>query len=229
MPVLVLIAVLVTLVGCVGITTAPSTSVPTPAATAPGATLPPPTAQLTPPPTATAAPPTPAPTPPPTECCPTTATPAPEPSATQEPTVTPQATPAGTPDPNATPAPTKLDILPFLSSEMTILNLADQELSVTATLIDPDNGEEFVVGTFELSPLQVTSQAVVPTRLRLDFDFPGGGDADAGTCTIDVENEEEIQFAAIAGGVAITTGAIEPADPAELLVATASRCQAGAS
>ncbi|MBM4438139.1 MAG: hypothetical protein FJ029_13125, partial [Actinobacteria bacterium] len=68
---------------------------------------------------------------------------------------------------------------------------------------------------------------VLPTRFRLDFDFPGGGDADAGTCTIDVADKEQLVFAVIAKGIAMTSSGPEPVAAAEMLVATSSRCRVG--
>jgi hypothetical protein len=146
--------------------------------------------------------------------------------ATPSPSPSPPPTVAPTLDPNATPRPTPLDILPFLTSEITVVNLAEQQLALKVTLLDPDSTDEFSLGTYELEPLQVTTQSVVPTRFRLEFAFSGGGSA--GTCTIDIEEGDQVQFAVIETGIAITSSAAEPEDPAEMVVATASRCRAGA-
>ncbi|HWH37009.1 MAG TPA: hypothetical protein VNT28_04455 [Candidatus Limnocylindrales bacterium] len=147
----------------------------------------------------------------------------PPPTATASPSPPPAVTP--TPDPDATPTPTPLDILPFLTSEITVVNLAEQQLALTVTLLDPESSDEFALGTYEVEPLQVTTQSIVPTRFRLEFAFTGGGSA--GTCTIDVGDGEQIHFAVIETGVALVSSTGEPADPAELVVATSSRCQAG--
>jgi hypothetical protein len=152
---------------------------------------------------------TPAPTPPPT------------PAPTPEPTLGP---PTPTPDPNATPRPTAVDVAPFLTSEVTVVNLGDITLSLTVALLDPDSTQEFVIGTFQLQPEQVTAQAVIPALFRLDFGYSGVNDA--GTCTITIGDGEQLQFAVIPQGIAITSNGPEPADPAEMLVATSSRCQA---
>lgn len=159
------------------------------------------------------------------------ATPTPSPTQTPAPTLSPtpaEPTQAGTPDPNATPRPTLVDLLPFLSSQITVVNLADEPLTLTVTLVDPDSTDEYEVGTFEVQPLQVTTQSIIPSRFRLDFDVAGGSAADVATCTIDIAEGEQIQFAVVPTGVAMSTSGIEPEDPAEMVVATSSRCRAGA-
>jgi hypothetical protein len=148
-------------------------------------------------------------------------TPAPTPApATPEPTAGP---PTPTPDPNATPRPTAVDVAPYLTSDLTVINLGDATLRLTVALLDPDSTDEFVIGTFEIQPEQVNSQAIIPALFRLDFGYSGV--ADAGSCTITIADGEQLQFAVVPQGVAITTSGPEPADPAEMIVATASRCQ----
>lgn len=148
-------------------------------------------------------------------------TPPPTPAPTEPPTAGP---PTPTPDPNATPRPTPIDIAPFLSSEVTVVNLGDVPLGVTVTLLDPDSTDEFAIGTFELQPEQATFQSVIPALFRLDFGFSGVDDA--GSCDITIGDAEQVQFAVISTGIVITTSAGEPADPAEMIVATSSRCRA---
>lgn len=157
-----------------------------------------------------------------------TAAPSPTPAPTPTeapPTTTPS--PTRTLGPGETPGPTVIDLLPLLSSEITVANLADQPLTLRVTLVDTESSDEFEVGAFELQPLQVTTQAILPTRFRLDFEF-GGSSASGGTCSIDIADGEELQFAVLDTGIAMTSNLeTEPEDPAELLVATASRCRAG--
>jgi hypothetical protein len=131
-----------------------------------------------------------------------------------------------TTDPSATAAPTPIDLRPLLTAELTVVNLGDAPLVVTVTILDPDSTDEYPVGSFELEPLQVTAQAVLAARFRLEFDYPGGTAAEAGTCVIDVAEREQLQFAVLERGGAITTGT-EPKDPKDLVIATASRCRAG--
>jgi hypothetical protein len=150
----------------------------------------------------------------------------PAPTPTAEPTVTAEPTPEGTPDPNATPAPTRLDVLPFLSSEITIVNLIDDSsISVAVLLLDPESDDSYTLGEFGLQALQVTAQAVAPTRYLLHFYLGAGFLIDS--CVIDIAEAEQIQFAVVESGVLVTTSGPEPADAAEMVVSTSSRCHAG--
>lgn len=169
---------------------------------------------------AVSAEPTPTPTLAPTEIPMITPAPTPPP-ATPAPT---QGPPTPTPDPNATPEPTALDIAPYLTSEITVVNLGVAPLMLTVALLDPESTDEFVLGTFELQPEQVSAQSVIPTLYRLDFDYAGTPGADAGTCTINIADGEQVQFGVIESGIVITTNGSEPVDPAEMLVETSSRC-----
>jgi hypothetical protein len=155
---------------------------------------------------------------------------------TQPPTLPPTAPPTApptegpptpTPDPNATPRPTAVDIAPYLTSQVTVVNLADTPLSLTVALLDPDSTQEYVIGTFEVQPDQVTTQSVIPALFRLDFDYSEG--ASAGSCSINIADGEQLQFAAISTGIVMTSNGTEPDDPAEMLVATSTRCQAQAT
>jgi hypothetical protein len=153
------------------------------------------------------------PTPPPTETSP------------EGPTVPPAANPAVTADPNATPRPTAIDLLPYLSAQVTVVNLSDQPLSVSVLLLDPESTASYDVGSFDLQPLQVTTQAVVSARLHLQF-YLGAG-FHIGTCTINIGEGEQIQFAVLEDGIAFTTSSGEPNDATEMLVETAKRCAGG--
>ena len=153
-------------------------------------------------------------------------TPAPTPVPTPAP-ATPlptQGPPTPTPDPNATPRPTAVDVAPYLTSEVTVVNLGDAPLALTVSLLDPDSADEFTIGTFELQPNQVTTQAVIPALLRLDFGYTGVDDV--GSCAITIEDGEQLQFAVVAGGIVMTSSAGEPEDAAEMIVSTSSRCEA---
>jgi hypothetical protein len=102
-------------------------------------------------------------------------------------------------------------------------------LTLTVTLLDPDSTQEFKVGTSVIQPQQVTTQSVLPARLRLDFAYGQGSAANAGSCAIDVADGEQLQFASITTGIVMTSNGAEPDDPAEMLVATATRCHAEAA
>jgi hypothetical protein len=153
-----------------------------------------------------------------------TVTPTPWPTFPPTPSA-PPSTATPTRDPSATPTPSPIDLRPVLTAEMTVVNLADRPLRVTVTAIDPESLGEFEVGAYELAPEQVTAQRVLPLRYRLDFRL--APDIDLGTCTIDVAEAEQLQFAVVGAGVVLTTNGAEPADAAEMVAATSSRCGAG--
>jgi hypothetical protein len=148
-----------------------------------------------------------------------TASPSPAPTRTAAPEPTP------TPDPDATPTPSPIDVLPYLTSEVTVVNLAAAALSVTVTLVDTASPDEYEVGTFEVQPEQTTSQLIVPSRFRLEFAIGG---SEVASCTIDVADGEQLQFAIVESGAVLASSAGEPDDAAEMVVATSSRCRAGA-
>jgi hypothetical protein len=192
------------------------TAAPTPAPTAAATATPAPT------PRATAAP---TPPPSPSATPPRTATPSPTPSATPEPSATPAAT--RTLRPGETPAPTPVDLAPFLTSELVVVNLGNAQLSVAVAILDPESTDEYEVGVLDVEPLQVTAQSVFAARYRLEFDYPGGAPNEGGTCVIDVGEREEIQFAVLEDGGVIPAGS-GAEDPGELAIEAAARCRAGA-
>jgi hypothetical protein len=155
----------------------------------------------------------------------TTPTPSPSPLVTAAPTPTAlptaEATASATASGDASPT---IDLRPFLTATLTLINLAETTLTVTATFIDTSEGSESTLGTFEAASLQATTQSLPPGRYRLDFTY---GSTLAGTCTLDVAENNAFQFAAITRGVAITRSGVEPTDPDEVLVATSSLCRAG--
>jgi hypothetical protein len=162
-----------------------------------------------------------------TPLTPATATEAPNPTdaPTREPTQTLEPVPTRTLAPGETPDPTPIDLSPFLTAELTVLNLDEAALAVTVTILDPESTEEYEVTKIDVAPLQLTAQSVLPARYRLEFDYPGTS-ATAGTCVIDVAEKEKVQFAMLARGGVITTDT-EPDDAADMDIATSARCRAG--
>jgi len=167
--------------------------------------------------------PTPQPTPNPTEIPTLPPTPPPTLPPTQPPTDAPTPTLA----PGATPLPTPLDLRPFLASGITVYNLGDSTLYMTATGIDPDSNDEYALGTFQVEPEQVTRQAAIPLLIRFDFSFDQQTTGALGTCTLNVASGDEVDFVAVADGVAVTVNQVQPDDLAEMDVATSSLCEAG--
>jgi len=169
---------------------------------------------------------TPAP-PPTTEATePPTPSPTAVPTTTAEPTAEP--TPAGTPDPNATPT---FDIRSILTASITIFNLSDAELSVTAVIADPsEGGEEIPVADFQLAPEHATTRSAIggnaaPVPHLLEFSYPAGSTAIVGACTLGVSDGDDFTFVAVNAGLTITRTGDAPTDADEMIMATSSLCQ----
>lgn len=165
--------------------------------------------------------PTLAPTPPPTPA-PTTP---PTPELTNPPTFPPTPSLA----PGQTPPPTPLDLRPFLSSGVTIYNLGDSTLFVTASGINTDTNEAFKLGEFQVEPESFTRQSTIPLLTRFDFTFDEAKPDALATCTMNVATGDEVDFVAVGDGVVVTVNQVQPDDVAEMRTATSSLCHAGAS
>jgi hypothetical protein len=120
-----------------------------------------------------------------------------------------------------------MDLRPFLTSGVTLYNLGDTTLYVTATGIDPDSGDEFELGQFQVEPEQFTRQAAIPLLIRFDFSFEEGTVDALGTCTMIVASGDEVDFVAVAGGVVVTVNQVQPDAAAEMVISTSSLCHAG--
>jgi hypothetical protein len=149
------------------------------------------------------------------------------------PTVAP-ASPAATESiaPTATPAPsrshrplpsidqTELDA--YLTSSITLLDLAEGDLSVAVGYLDTTSGEAIDLGTYDLSSNEQRTDQVPPGTFKLEFRTPGTAKPQA--CTIEIGDKDAITFVAIEGAVAIGMAGSKPADAKELFVSTSSLC-----
>ncbi len=149
------------------------------------------------------------------------------------PTVAP-ASPAATESiaPIATPAPsrshrplpsidqTELDA--YLTSSITLLDLAEGDLSVAVGYLDTTSGEAIDLGTYDLSSNEQRTDQVPPGTFKLEFRTPGTAKPQA--CTIEIGDKDAITFVAIEGAVAIGKAGSKPAAVKELFVATSSLC-----
>lgn len=152
------------------------------------------------------------------------------------PTVAPAspASPAATESlaPTATPAPsrshkplpsidqTELDT--YLTSSITLLDLAEGDLSVAVGYLDTTSGEAIDLGTYDLSSTEQRTDQVPPGTFKLEFRIPGVTKPQA--CTIEVGDKDAITFAAVDGAVAVAKAGSKPAAARELFVATSSLC-----
>jgi hypothetical protein len=150
------------------------------------------------------------------------------PTAVPEPsmTVAPSAAPA-TPAPSRKPRPS-LDIDPaeldaYMTSSITLLDLADEDLAVVVTYLDPGSDVPFPLGTFTLASMDQVTNGAPPGTYTLKFHQPADS-ASVTSCTIQIADAEGYVFAALGDAIAITSSATPPSTAGDLFVATSTLC-----
>jgi hypothetical protein len=112
----------------------------------------------------------------------------------------------------------------YLTGNVTLLNLADADLAVTVTYIDPDSGQSVALGTYTVQSFAQQTNALPPASYRLDFRQPP--DSSTGPrCTIAVKDGQAYSFVAVPGAIAISRAGYTPADARDLFLATSSLCE----
>lgn len=112
----------------------------------------------------------------------------------------------------------------YLTGKITLLNLADVDLAVTVTYIDPASKQSQALGTFTVQSFAQQTNDLPPASYRLDFRQPP--DSPTGPrCTIVVKDGQAYSFVAVAGGIAISRAGYAPATARDLFVATSSLCR----
>ena len=160
-----------------------------------------------------------------------TASPARSPSSTATPAASAIETPSAAP---ASPAPSPrvrpslaidlAELDAYLTSSITLIDLAETDLAVTVAYVDPDSGDSASLGTYTLESMDQMTHSVPPGTYRLDFRQPA--DSPAGpSCTIEIADADGYVFAAVDDAVAIGRTGTTPTDARELFVATSSLCQ----
>lgn len=137
------------------------------------------------------------------------------------------AAPTEPPVPDTSPKPRpsidQADLDALLTSSITLVDLADDDLAVTVAYIDGESGEAIDLGTYTLGALDQQTNQVPQGVYRLDFRQPADS-ATGPTCTIELGDDDAYTFAAIEGNVAIAKAGEAPTEAAELFVATSSLC-----
>jgi hypothetical protein len=110
------------------------------------------------------------------------------------------------------------------TATITLLDLADDALSVTVTFIDPSSNEADDLGTYTVGPSEQTSNLVPPGTYRLDFRERTGG-ATGPRCTIEIKDGETVSFVAVPGAIAVSRTGVSPTNVRDLFVATSSLCR----
>ena len=129
------------------------------------------------------------------------------------------------PSTSAKPRPSisQEDLDAILTSSITLVDLADDDLAVSVTYLDPDSDEPFDLGSYSLALMDQQTYQVPPGVYNLEFRQPA--DSSSGpSCKIELADGEALTFAAIDGAVAVSRSGTTPSDPGELFIATSSLC-----
>lgn len=111
----------------------------------------------------------------------------------------------------------------YLTGRVTLLNVADADLAVTVTYVDPAGGQPQALGTYSVLTFGQQTSALPAATYRLDFRQPPGS-ATGLTCTIAVKNGQAFTFVAVPGAIAISRVGYTPTRGRDLFVATSSLC-----
>jgi hypothetical protein len=157
---------------------------------------------------------------------PATASPIPTTSPTPAVTETPSVAPA-TPLPSRKPRPSldvdlaELDA--YMTSSITFLNLADDDLAVVVAYLDPGSEVPFPLGTYALESMDQVTNDAPPGTYTLEFHQPAA-DTSPTTCTIQIADTEGYVFAALGDAIGIRSSAFAPSTASDLFVATSPLC-----
>jgi hypothetical protein len=116
--------------------------------------------------------------------------------------------------------PAELDA--YLTSSITLVDLADGAVSVDVTYIDSSSGDAIDFGSYDLNAIEQMTDQVPPGTYKLVFHLPDATKVPA--CTIDVGDKDAFTFAAVPGGVAVAKHGAKPGSTDQLSVATSSLC-----
>jgi hypothetical protein len=153
-----------------------------------------------------------------------------EPIATPEPTLSAvPSEPVATIEPSRRPRPSldidAAEVDAYLTSSITFVDLADEDLAVIVTYIDPSSDTPFPLGTYRLDSMDQVTNEAPPGTYILEFHQPADTTS-ASTCTIEIADDDGYVFAALGDAIAIGSTGSTPTDSRELFVATSSLCAA---
>jgi hypothetical protein len=134
----------------------------------------------------------------------------------------PTETPAASRSHKPLPSIDQTELDAYLTSSITLLDLADADLSVVVGYLDPTSGEAIDLGTYDLGSTEQLTDQVPPGTFKLQFRMPGSSTPQ--TCTIEIGDKDAITFVAVEGAVAIGKAGSKPASAGELFVVTSSLC-----
>ena len=111
----------------------------------------------------------------------------------------------------------------YLTSSITLIDLADADLAVTVSYVDPSSEESIDLGTYTLESTDQMTNQVPPGTYRLAFRQPANS-AKGPTCTIEIKGSDGYVFAAVQDAIAISRTGVKPKDARELFISTSSLC-----
>ncbi len=156
---------------------------------------------------------------------PVTVTPSPSPAESAAPTETASPTDSPAPSTPSKPLPSidQAELDAFLTSSITLVDLADDDLAVTVAYVDLSSNDAIDLGTYALASTEQMTNQVPAGTYRLEFRQPA--DRTTGpSCTIEVSDADGYVFAAVRGAIAVSRTGTKPKDARELFVATSSLC-----
>jgi hypothetical protein len=138
---------------------------------------------------------------------------------------------SGTPGPS--PCPTPIDLAPYLTAELTMVNLASVTINLDVLIIDPDTKQRQSLATQDVEPQGFVSEKVLPLPYTIEF-TKQGDELPYASCTVNMTDVQAFDFAALDDAVAVDLRGAAPTDlasfdPNELWTDTSSLCQPPAS
>jgi hypothetical protein len=134
------------------------------------------------------------------------------------------AVPETSASPGPEPCPTPIDLAPYLTAELTFVNLSSGTVTVDVLLIDPDTKQSQTLATQTVEPQGFVSEKVLPLPYTVNF-TKAGAEAPYASCTVNITDVQIFDFAALDDAVAVDLRGATPSDPAELWVDTSSLCR----
>ena len=127
------------------------------------------------------------------------------------------------------PCPTPIDLAPFLTAQLTMVNLSSVTIKLDVLIVDPDTKQSESLATQDVDPQGFVSQKVLPLPYTIEF-TKTGDETPYASCTVNMTDIQIFDFAAIDDAVAVTLRGATPSDPAsfdpnELWTDTSSLCR----
>jgi hypothetical protein len=157
----------------------------------------------------------------------------PSPTFSPSPSPIETAAPSEAVAPTESPAPSKsfkplpsidqAELDAYMTSSITLIDLADDDLAVTVSYLDPESEQAFDLGTYLLEFSDQITNQVPQGTYRLDFRQPADSTTGA-SCTLEIGAADAYVFAALQDAVAISLTGAEPKDAGELFISTSPLC-----